>query len=31
VLADRVEDHVVRLAVLREVLAKTIEDVTCAE
>jgi hypothetical protein len=27
VLADRVEDHVVRLAVLREVLAEAIEHV----
>jgi hypothetical protein len=27
VLADRVEDHVVRLAVLREVLPKAVENV----
>jgi hypothetical protein len=31
VLADRVEDHVVRRAALREVLAEAIEDVPRAE
>ena len=31
VLADRVEDHVVRLAVLREVLAQAIDDVARAQ